>query len=31
MNCIVKERNRWLKKFADDKVFTTKEIEDAVE
>ena len=27
---IVKERNRWLKKFADDKVFTQKEIEDAL-
>ena len=27
---IVKERNRWLKKFADDKVFTEKEIEDAL-
>jgi penicillin-binding protein 1C len=29
-NLIIKERNRWLKKFADDKVFTEKEIEDAV-
>lgn len=27
---IVEERNRWLQKFADDKVFTTKEIEDAL-
>ncbi len=27
---IVTERNRWLQKFADDKVFTTKEIEDAL-
>ena len=27
---IVKERNRWLQKFADDKVFTEKEIEDAL-
>ncbi len=27
---IVKERNRWLKKFADEKVFTQKEIEDAL-
>ena len=27
---IIKERNRWLKKFADDKVFTQKEIEDAL-
>ena len=27
---IVAERNRWLKKFADDKVFTKKEIEDAL-
>jgi len=27
---IVKERNRWLNKFADDKVFTQKEIEDAL-
>jgi penicillin-binding protein 1C len=27
---IVKERNRWLKKFADEKVFTNKEIEDAL-
>src|SRR6188768_1252191 len=27
---IVKERNRWLKKFAADKVFTEKEIEDAL-
>ncbi len=27
---IVKERNRWLKKFAEDKVFTGKEIEDAL-
>jgi len=27
---IVKERNRWLKKFASDKVFTEKEIEDAL-
>lgn len=27
---IVKERNRWLKKFADDKVFTQKEIQDAL-
>jgi penicillin-binding protein 1C len=27
---IVRERNRWLKKFADDKVFTPKEIEDAL-
>lgn len=27
---IVKERNRWLKKFADDGVFTKKEIEDAI-
>lgn len=27
---IVEERNRWLQKFAEDKVFTTKEIEDAL-
>jgi penicillin-binding protein 1C len=27
---IVQERNRWLKKFADDKVFTEKEIQDAL-
>ena len=27
---IVEERNRWLKKFADEKVFTEKEIEDAL-
>lgn len=27
---IVKERNRWLKKFAENKVFTEKEIEDAI-
>lgn len=27
---IVEERNRWLQKFANDKVFTEKEIEDAV-
>ena len=27
---IVQERNRWLKKFATDKVFTQKEIEDAL-
>ncbi|MGZ8552178.1 MAG: penicillin-binding protein 1C [Chitinophagaceae bacterium] len=27
---IVSERNRWLQKFADDKVFTKKEIEDAL-
>jgi penicillin-binding protein 1C len=27
---IIQERNRWLKKFADDKVFTAKEIEDAL-
>ena len=27
---IIKERNRWLKKFSDDKVFTEKEIEDAL-
>ena len=27
---IIKERNRWLRKFAADKVFTKKEIEDAV-
>jgi len=27
---IIKERNRWLKKFANDKVFTEKEIEDAL-
>jgi penicillin-binding protein 1C len=27
---IVQERNRWLKKFAKDKVFTRKEIEDAL-
>lgn len=27
---IIEERNRWLKKFADDKVFTAKEIEDAL-
>ena len=27
---IVKERNRWLKKFAADKIFTTKEIADAL-
>jgi penicillin-binding protein 1C len=27
---IVQERNRWLQKFAEDKVFTQKEIEDAV-
>jgi len=29
-NLIVAERNRWLKKFANDKVFTEKEIEDAL-
>ena len=29
-NLIVEERNRWLKKFAADKVFTEKEIEDAL-
>jgi penicillin-binding protein 1C len=29
-DAIVKERNRWLKKFADDGVFTKKEIEDAI-
>jgi len=28
---IVKERNRWLQKFADDGVFTKQEIEDAIE
>lgn len=28
---IVQERNRWLKKFAHDKVFTSKEIQDALE
>jgi penicillin-binding protein 1C len=28
---IVQERNRWLKKFAAEKVFTTKEIEDALD
>ncbi|WP_276481849.1 penicillin-binding protein 1C [Paraflavitalea pollutisoli] len=28
---IVQERNRWLKKFAADKVFTEKEIEDALD
>jgi penicillin-binding protein 1C len=27
---IVEERNRWLKKFAEEKVFTSKEIEDAI-
>src|SRR6476660_4464087 len=27
---IVRERNRWLQKFADEKVFTKKEIEDAL-
>ena len=27
---IIQERNRWLKKFAEEKVFTTKEIEDAL-
>lgn len=27
---IVEERNRWLKKFADDKVFTEREIDDAL-
>ena len=27
---VVKERNRWLKKFANDKIFTLKEIEDAL-
>lgn len=27
---IIKERNRWLQKFATDKVFTAKEIEDAL-
>ncbi len=27
---IIKERNRWLHKFADDKIFTSKEIEDAL-
>lgn len=27
---IIEERNRWLKKFAEDKVFTQKEIEDAL-
>ncbi len=27
---IIKERNRWLQKFAADKVFTSKEIEDAL-
>jgi len=27
---IIKERNRWLKKFSDDQVFTEKEIEDAL-
>ena len=27
---IIKERNRWLNKFADEKVFTKKEIEDAL-
>lgn len=27
---ILEERNRWLKKFADEKVFTQKEIEDAL-
>lgn len=29
-NKIVEERNRWLQKFADDNVFTAKEIEDAL-
>src|SRR5688572_10879804 len=29
-NLIVEERNRWLKKFSADKVFTEKEIEDAL-
>jgi penicillin-binding protein 1C len=29
-DAIVKERNRWLKNFADDGVFTKKEIEDAI-
>lgn len=28
---IVSERNRWLRKFAEDKVFTQKEIEDAID
>ncbi len=28
---IVQERNRWLKKFANDKVFTSKQIEDALQ
>jgi penicillin-binding protein 1C len=28
---IIRERNRWLQKFAKDKVFTQKEIEDALE
>ena len=28
---VVKERNRWLRKFADDKVFTSKQIQDALE
>lgn len=27
---IIRERNRWLKKFASDKIFTEKEIEDAL-
>jgi penicillin-binding protein 1C len=29
-NLIVQERNKWLKKFAEEKVFTQKEIEDAL-
>jgi len=29
-NLIVQERNKWLKKFAEEKVFTHKEIEDAL-
>jgi penicillin-binding protein 1C len=30
-DAIIKERNRWLQKFAADKIFTTKEIKDALE
>jgi len=29
-DAIVTERNRWLKRFADEKIFTSKEIEDAL-
>jgi penicillin-binding protein 1C len=29
-NLIVKERNKWLQKFAEEKIFTKKEIEDAL-